>query len=181
VSSTLPASCIDLKDDSFTTGDAIYMWPSGSGHGLGWNLAKAGTVGGNEPFVAGSGLNTTYNTGTTQSYIYVIEKTLASGGHDGCLTATGEYLDTMEWEPCDTTITNGGTTTDADLWVQTTTGEFINVGSSNLEAGSEGTGCSPGCAEALVAQTPLSKGSLPTVNPMTTINGDIVWSVLQAP
>src|SRR5215472_15505578 len=55
------ASCADLKDDSFTNGNPIWMWDYASGNGLGWNFAKVGTVSSTGPFWGGSGLNTRYD------------------------------------------------------------------------------------------------------------------------
>ncbi len=175
VSSDLPAQCVDLEDDSFTAGQPIYTWDSSSGNGLGWNLQSLNVDVSNafsSPFVAGSGLNNRYN----GLPIYIIEKTTATG-HDGCLTATGQYFNTMTWEPCSTSVTDGGTTGDADLWVQTTSNYLISVAASNAVAAGEGD-CSPGCAEGLVAPLPVQNGGFLTVNPITMATGYMSWSIL---
>jgi len=43
--------CLDLKDDTFTTDQSIIWYNVNQGKGLGWNLAKQGTVGSNTPFM----------------------------------------------------------------------------------------------------------------------------------
>jgi hypothetical protein len=117
-------SCFDLKNDSFTDGQQIYLWSDVSGqggHGLGWNMYKLGTVSPSGPFSV-AGLNTRYN---GRPY-YLIEKTVSTGGHNGCVTAGAPVTDIV-WGPCDTTGSG-------DWFVYSSSHYLVNVLTSDLQS-----------------------------------------------
>jgi len=114
--------CMDLKDDTFSQGQPIYLWSSSGsdmGHGLGWNLDKLGTVSATTPF-SYHPLDTKY----AGDPYYYIEKTTATG-HNGCIgdvspDVTGE----LAWEPC------GASTT---RWVWSASNFLVNVDASDSQ------------------------------------------------
>ena len=110
----LPAQCMDLKDDHFTTNQPVYLWSSRTGNGLGWNISLRGTVTSTKPFTVSS-LSTRYH-GDTVAYF---EKTTGAG-HNGCLGVNPHGG--LAWEPCGHADT---------YWVISKYGDLVNVSLSN--------------------------------------------------
>lgn len=124
-------SCLDLKGDSFTNNEIVWMYGP-SGGSLGWSLVKVGTVcaggkcGRPWPFKRSSAsLNGHYK----NDKVYVIHKTKGKTGEDGCLGGValegGPIAGQPEWGNC---VDNSGRVL---FWVDDSAGRLVAVGISD--------------------------------------------------
>jgi hypothetical protein len=134
--------CMNLTNDTFSSGNPVELWWYNSGTGLGWDFDSRGTVcdgqsscgGGYWPFVNHNLDNQYY--GDT---VYRIEKSY-NGSYWGCLDSSS-----ATWEPCAT-----GYTYD---WVYAS-GKFVSPYWSDLHG-----------SEYLDSRSPLKNGQIVSIDP----------------